>query len=102
MSATGNHDAPKVRDAKGRRRFLNLEHKATHAVMVGDNDIAGVDQGFRCFRLVSVGRKWTHLIEVVPNADGEQRPRQCENELWTKLVRAGWALDEKGKKITNA
>lgn len=92
-------EAPKVIDAKGRRRFKNLEFKATHAVMVYDGDIVGVDQGFRCFHLVNVGYKWTHLIEVVPDADGAQRKRTCENDLWKKLVRKGWLLDEKGRRI---
>lgn len=88
-----------VKDEKATRRRKRQKYKATHAVQLYDNDIAGVDQGFRCFHLLKIGNKWTHLVEVSPDGGGDQRARKCDNDLWKKLTRKGWELDHKGRRI---
>jgi hypothetical protein len=87
-----------VPDTRAKRRLRRQTYKATHAVQLYDGDIVGCDQGFRCFHFIKQGSKWTHLVEV--SADGgEQRHRKCENDLWKKLLRKGWLLDHKGRKV---
>lgn len=80
----GEDAAPPAKPKKKRRRL-----KPTHAVMLGDKDVPGVDQGFRCFRLLKTGTKWVYLLET---GSDPQRVRKCLKELWAQLERKGKRL----------
>lgn len=92
----------KVRDAAAHRRFLRREYRATHAVVLygpGHHDwpngeFVGADNGFRCFHFIATKQKWTYLVDTAT-----QTARKVENDVWKKLLRHAWFLDEKGRRI---
>lgn len=96
----------KVRDAAAHRRFLRRKYRATHAVQLygptskdhsadgAAGEFVGAESGLRCFCVVKVGSKWTHLVDTAT-----QTARKVENDVWKKLLRKAWALDDKGRRI---
>lgn len=106
MSATENHDAPKVADAAAHRRFLRRKYRATHAVQLygptskdhskygAGGEFTGADNGFRCFAVIKVGSKWTHLCDTAT-----QTARKVENSVWKELTKKAWVLDKRGRRI---
>lgn len=57
-------------------------------------EFVGADNGFRCFHFIATKQKWTYLVDT-----STQTARKVENDVWKKLLRHAWLLDERGQRI---